>query len=469
MILNTIYTKLLHLILLCSIIVLNSNASGQSELQHALEKLVSDPVLQGASIGIHIQEFDSRETVASHHPDLSLIPASTMKVLTTQTALAVFGKDHRFETHLILEGSILPNGDLEGNVLIRGFGDPTLGSSHFDKQAFLKDWCQAIADAGVKNILGGVRVETNFFEGPHIHGSTSIEDGGNYYAAGVHGINVYDNQFSVFLTSDEVAGNPTFVSEVKPQIPGLMLFNKVLSSDSKRDNAYIHGHPLIAQRTIYGTIPKGRKRFEIKGSVPDPAILLSQEMVSAIENQGIPMKGVVLEKAIGTREMLIVKQQSPTLEEIVNVTNRKSVNLFAMALLMHLGKEVKGDGSLQSGAEVVKSFWKDKGIDVRGMEVKDGSGLSRANAITARQLAEVSGFLSKETEQAFVQSLPPRGGRSNLIAKSGYVERVRAYTGRTTLNDGRRVSFAIIVNHYSCTPAQAKAPIMDFLIGITKK
>ena len=469
MTLTTIYTKLLHLILLCSIIVLNSNAVGQDELQVAVDKLLNDPALQGASIGLQVQELDSKKALAAHNPDLSLVPASSMKVLTTQTALVVFGKDHRFETHLILEGEILPNGDLAGNVLVRGFGDPTLGSSYFDKQSFLEGWVQAISDAGVKNILGSVRAETNYFDGPHLHGSTSIEDGGNYYAAGVHGINVYDNQFSVFLTSDDTAGNPTFVSEVKPEIPGLLLLNQVLSSDSKRDNAYIHGHPLIAQRTIYGTIPKGRKRFEIKGAVPDPAILLCQELKSEMETLGITSEGVIMESAVGSKEMLILKEMSPTLREIVNVTNRKSVNLFATALLMHLGKEMKGEGSINAGAKAIESFWTKRGLDTKGMVVKDGSGLSRANALTARQLAEVSGFISKETDQVFVQSLTPRGGRSNLIAKSGYVERVRAYTGRTTLKDGRRVSFAIIVNNYSGTAAQAKAPIMDFLVGITKK
>lgn len=416
-------------------------------------------------------EVLSNEEVYAYQPDLLLSPASTMKTLVTRAALEMFGPDHQFETEIWKQGTVV-SGKLNGNIVIRGYGDPTLGSPNFKKQNVLADWTLILKNAGINSINGKIILDEAYFSGEPLAGTTPIEDGGNYYAAGAHGLNYLDNTSELTLSSGNVTGSEVKLLEVNPAIPGMEFVSEVQASDNKEDYAYIFGQPFDQRRYIRGTIPKGRKAFTIKAAMSHPAESLGAAFVDLLNSKGITVSDgweVVKENSVITDEDLLHTEKSPPLSEIIYYTNRKSINLYAACLLKHIGMKVSGVGSFESGQQAVKTFWQSKGMNVSGLQIEDGSGLSRSNNLTARQLAFVNTYIGEAKEAEYLRSLRPFEGRGTLLVKSGYINRVRAYTGRTTLQDGREVAFALIINNYACTAVEANRILKQFLKTITKE
>lgn len=452
-------------------IMLSNLGSSQNA---ALSALMNDNRLEGASIGVCVLAYESGEEIIVSNPDLSLSPASSVKVLVTHAALEILGPDHQFVTKLYQSGTIAKGGVLNGDIVIVGFGDPTLGSTNFgeEKYAFLNEWLQAIKKKGVLSIAGDIVVDDAFFEGSPLEGSTPLEDAGNYYGASVHGVNVFDNACALNLASGPSSGDPVRFIGVDPELPGVSFISEATAADDRKDNAFIYGQPFDHERYIRGTIPKGSKGFQIKGSIPDPAMVLGNELKKMLAMKGISVSGevrVVRETTLFPNLTLIAEKRSAPLSKIVYMTNRKSINLYAAALLRHIGMANLKVGSIDAGIKALRAFYGEKGLPLTGFWPVDGSGLSRANAVTARQLAMSCNLFSQSTEKSFVESLSPFAGRSSLLVKSGYITRVRSYCGRSTLSDGRKVVFAVIVNNYSCTPTEAKNAIIPFLESISSK
>ena len=119
------------------------------------ERILADNALtRYANISISIKDMSTGEIIASHRPNHVVPPASTMKLLTTATALEVFGEDHRFSTFIEYSGSI-ENGVLYGDIYIKGGGDPLLGNLE-DGQNCLNIWTREIHRVGIKTIKGKV-------------------------------------------------------------------------------------------------------------------------------------------------------------------------------------------------------------------------------------------------------------------------------------------------------------------------
>ena len=111
-----------------------ANALTPDSAQMAIDTFVLHPDMQHASMTIAVANIKTGQIIASHNPDLSCITASTMKTVTSATALELLGGDYRFKTRVYAQGEIKGN-RLKGNLLVLGCGDPTLGSVYFPKNA----------------------------------------------------------------------------------------------------------------------------------------------------------------------------------------------------------------------------------------------------------------------------------------------------------------------------------------------
>jgi len=112
--------------------------------QHPVEKLINNPLLQNANISLLVKDLKSGETLYELRPKNSAVTASTMKVITTATALEMFGPDFRFETKLEIDGETGKDSTLNGNLYIHGGSDPTLGSDKMGDKNFLTKWINAV-------------------------------------------------------------------------------------------------------------------------------------------------------------------------------------------------------------------------------------------------------------------------------------------------------------------------------------
>ena len=460
-----------------------SNAQNPiNSIQQKIAGWQTTPGLSNASICISVSDIQTNEKLIESNPQLSLIPASILKCITTATALEVFGADFRFQTSLAYSG-IVRNDTLFGDLQIIGGGDPTLGSDYFpESKTFQEEWIKALKEKNIEVITGNLIVDGTIYESQTIPGTWIWEDIGNYFGAGASGISIFDNKYEIHLKSGSEAGKPTQILRVVPEIPNLELTNEVLSSDINSDLAFVFGSPVENKRVIRGTISKNKSDFVVKASIPNPSALLTNEFRKKLITTGISISGITkYEKAKAQSSQLSVIQ-SPPLRDIIRVTNHESVNLFAEHFLKHLAFQKNGLGTTEDGVKFIIEFWKHKGIDMTGFFMNDGSGLSRFNTITASQIVSVLNYMKTNSLYSadFYKSLPAAGNgtlisfstenfpQDCLHAKSGSMTRVRCYAGYLNTLSGRQLSFALMLNNFSCSQKEATRKIEEVLVELRK-
>ena len=486
--------NLKHITLL--ILFICSSASVQAQhktnsIDIAISALAKDSSLKNASISFVVKDLDSSVIISDYNPNLSLPSASTMKVVTTAAALDILGSYLKFETKIMYDGYIDSNNVLQGNIYIKGGGDPTLGSKYFKEKygLFLSSWVDQIAKLGIDSIAGSVIGDASLFSDEYVASTWSWGDIGNYYGAGVSGLTIYDNTLEFEFSSGPLAHDSTFVDCFYPYSPDLIIDNKVKASNTKKDLAYIYGGPNNPTRTITGTIPKGQVGYLVKGSTHEPAYVTAFELESALWEYGVSVGGnattIRRMKSSGnyfaSERKAIFITKSPTVGQIVYWTNLISNNLYAEHLLKHIGVKKYVDGSVFSSTLAVTKYWSSKGIDMTGFYMNDGSGLSRSNAITASQLVEVLAYMKLKSKysKSFLSSLPVAGktgtlrsiGKKtkiagNLKAKSGTMTRIKSYAGYVKSVSGRNLVFAIVINNHNCTSFQIKKKLEIVMVAL---
>lgn len=492
-----IMTKLFSVLILLSSLSVNAQKKAVKLQNHLvnkeLAKLKVDKDLKNALISFYAIDTKTGETIAETNQDMGMIPASTQKLFTTATALELLGADYRFKTKIQYSGKIDKTKKvLYGNIYIKGGGDPTLGSKYFYKNkqfAFIDSATRAIKKAGINSVSGRVIADASIYSNEIASPKWLWEEVGNYYGVAGTGLTVHDNLYEVHFKSSYLPGKLTRIINIKPYIPNLKFINEVVSSDIRSDEAYIYGGPYTYTRYIRGTIPKGKPDFFIKGAMPDPAYYLAWRFQQRMDSLGIKCT----EKAstirllslngdsIKGKRITLKTIYSPKLIEIIDITNKKSNNLYAEHLLSLVGYIKNKQGSLDSCTKAVFYFWKSKGMDTDGLHLWDGSGLSRLNSISAKQFVFLLRYMKNKGKYfaAFYNTLPEAGksgtlkhlGRNTIIqgnvrAKSGSVARVRAFAGYVKTKSGRELAFSVNISNYNCSSREVKKKMTALMIAL---
>lgn len=463
------------------------------QLQLAVESLHKNPDMRSASWSITVIDLANGNTVLTHDGDRSLVTASTMKVVTTATALALLGPDYRFQTYLEYDGT-LKDGLLDGNLYIRGEGDPSLGSHRFAEpyqlDPLMIEWAALIGKAGIKQIKGKVMGDESLMGTQLTPGNWNWEDMGNYYGAGAGGLNIHENFYRLDLRSPGPGGQTTVV-RTEPNMAGLQFINEVKAGASGTgDNAYIFGAPYTWQRYVRGTIPPNRSAFSIKGSIPDPALFAARRLTEELVKCGIPVaesaSSVRLEtiygRPVSRSRTLIHTHASPLLSELVVQTNMESINLYAEALALRASIAAQKPVTTADAANMMESYWKGQGVSTRGMNLKDGSGLSPNNVMSTSQMAKILYLVSKTSyADPFRASLPVAGrtgslksmllgtaAEGKLQAKSGFLSGVRSYAGYVKAANGKEYAFSMIANQYSCGAGQMRRYLEQLMVKLAE-
>ncbi len=452
----------------------------------ALNNFLKSPSLKYAGVGIKITEVETSKAVCAYNENLTLSPASTLKMITTATALELLGPEYRFTTTISHDSIIDTQGMLQGNLWIIGSGDPTLGSSFFEesKEKFFKEWSDTLKRIGIKSIAGDIIVVDNLYGYEGISDRWTWGDIGNYYASGTFGISLFDNTYKLFLKSGASQTTP-LVLYTDPEIKGMTFENYLKVASNSSDSAYIRGIPFAPDRKIYGTVPANKSSFFIKGDIPDPGLLLAQTLSENLLKNGIKIYGNfttirLKKKEIPSQLKKIYVHNGKSLKEIIEVTNFRSNNHFAEHLFYKIGKENKAmPGYTPSLAtETIKKYWQQKGIDTQGLYQYDGSGLSNANAVSVSILTDILVYMKRRSKYAdvFYQSLPLTGKEgtvrnflkgtdleSKARIKSGSISNVQSYAGYINKN-GKTYAFAILVNHFTGSRATLRKQMENFLV-----
>lgn len=479
------------IVLLCLLICLHLLAGAQTPAP--VKWLLQAPYMRGASFSLVVKDVQEGRTVYSYDTDRLQSPASVLKTVATATALEILGEDYRYPTTLEYDG-ILENGTLEGNLYIKGSGDPSLGSSHFapGQNKFLSTWIAALQKAGIKHITGSVISDESIFDTEGVSIKWLREDMGNYYAPGSYGISIFDNMYKLSLQTG-AAGTRPVLKGTEPDIPFIRFKNYLKAAPVSSDSAYIIGAPLDDVRYLYGVLPANREAYVLKGDIPDPALYLARYLTDQFQQKGIRVDGSPSCYRIEVEENRwkkgerkeIVTTYSPTLREIASICNHVSHNLYADALVKTVGLQYKPRrnemiSSFGRGVQVVKEYWEKKGLDVFPLRMNDGSGLAPADKVSAGFMGELLVYMATESavSDAFIASLPQAGiegsvrnflkgsklqGKAHL--KSGGITGVRSYAGYIT-KDGKTYAVAVFSNNYSCPMSRMTRALEKLLLQL---
>jgi D-alanyl-D-alanine carboxypeptidase/D-alanyl-D-alanine-endopeptidase (penicillin-binding protein 4) len=437
----------------------------------SLESFLADSSMIHASVSLYIAETDNQEVVLEYNSGRSLTPASVMKLITSAAALELLGPQYTFKTVIGYTGVLnKKTGKLKGDIVIRGGGDPALGSPYFADHynGFLDVWVSEIKKLGIKKIEGRVITDDSYYDYQPVPAKWLWEDAGNYYGAGVYGLSVFDNTYDIHFMIG--ADSQLVVKDIIPDECRIELSNWLITEGTS-DDGYVFAAPYSTNGWMAGTIPSKLEDYVLKASVADPPGLMAKTTDKKLKNAGItvskePTTFRLEQITVAGNMVPIAETISPPLSEIIEILNHESVNLYAEHLIKELGKKFSGQGSTEAGVEIVMRFLNNSGIGTDGMFIVDGSGLSPVSSINARGIANVLCFMKNKGRYfpEYLNSLPEAGKEgtlknyfrdpvfdSRLKAKSGSMTRVRSYAGYFTTISGKQMVFSIIINNYSGT------------------
>ncbi|HEU4716975.1 MAG TPA: D-alanyl-D-alanine carboxypeptidase/D-alanyl-D-alanine-endopeptidase [Bacteroidia bacterium] len=462
------------------------------DLQKEVDRLNGDTVMKHGEWGLFALAQDSGNVIAENNADLSLMPASTMKILTTGAALGLLGPDFQYETTIGYDGTFdKTSGTINGNLYIQGAGDPTLESKYFrrsDSATAFSSIAERLVSSGVKIITGDIIGDASCFSDNALPDGWTWGDLGQYYGAGTSGLDYRDNSVTLHFNSQ---GKDTCTIDSVTPFPENVRYRSFVTADGKKDEAFVYGTPFGNDFSVYGTIPAGKKNYEVDASDPDPALLCAHDVLHQLQGAGITVNGKCTssgrifrdgKKMPSAKRTVLFSLLSPPLSEIVHMTNLHSDNVYAEQLLRTLGYRKGKSGSTEDGIDVVLDFWRSKGLDTDGLHMTDGSGLSRSNLITTKQQASVLRIISQSPwYDVFYRSLPVAGksgslaglckgtfAENNMHAKSGYIDRARGYAGFVKTRSGKTICFSLLANNYTCPASEMKKRLERILVALAE-
>lgn len=428
------------------------------------DEAAANPAFAGAAVGFCLVGPDGK-VVFERGASVAQIPASSLKTLTTATALEVLGPDFVFETRLGVSAPKEAAGaaKAEADLVVLGGGDPTLSVHDFE------DWAKGLAAAGVKSIPGRVVGDGRAFGGSAFADFWNWGDIGNGYGSPVSGLNLGHNRFTAVFSPGGKAGEPAKFLGTFPEVPGVAWWNEsVTSEEGGGDGIVIHGGERAAVMHLRGTVPLGGE-LEVVGAVPDPERFAAHHLRETLVAAGIEVAGEAVgagglylkgEPVPGIAEELVA-HRSPPLLEIVKSIHEHSDNHETECVYRTLG--------LQAGLppdEVIRRHWRQRGLELTGLRMVDGSGLARADHITPESLARLQHVAAQgPAGEAYVVSLlESDGGR--MRCKAGAMSAVRSYAGLVERETGRH-AFALMVNHYADGAAvnELQREVFGILLG----
>lgn len=341
-----------------------------------LDRFLKSKSISAGSTAVLIQDLKTGEVLTSHNTERPLLPASIMKTVTIAGLLKEKGPDERFHTMVFADGHIEGN-SIEGDLLIVGGGDPTLGANCMPESADIaEEIIAALQHKGIDRINGDLRIDTSLYEGPACPPSWASADLHEAYGTGSHALNFRRN-----ASGSRAVKNPETV------------FLSYLSS-RLRD----------AGIEVSGSVKIGTENLKSKDATQ------------------------------------LIDHVSDRYAEVMRSCMMRSDNLFAETLLRAFGLARGKVATTSDSAEEMLTYWKKEGVPTEGVRLIDGSGLSRSNRVTANFINGILHTMGGNDEYASFMPLAGQEGTLSdflkdtaldayVAMKTGSMKGIQCYAG----------------------------------------
>ncbi len=446
-----------------------------------LDDIFNDPNFDNANWGVVIQSLETGEYFYRRNANKLFIPASDLKLFTTSAALILLGPEYSFSTNILMNGK-MDGSVLDGDLIVRGRGDPTISGRFYndDKYKVFKDWSDSLSNIGIDEITGNIIGDDNRFDNLGLGKGWAWDDESYWFSAPSGAISFNDNVVDIVVKVNKEKNIPVIITN--PSTKYIVFINNVsvVPNDSTTSiNIYRQSGTNMVD--VFGTI---RKQDSVKTyvTVNNPTQYSMVVLKSVLQMKDIGIDGFAMDiddiSKIPSEDNLkpLFTYYSPPLKEIIKVINKNSENFYSEQLLKTIGLEEEGFGSADNGVKAEDMVFREMGILPEGMNIVDGSGLSRLNLVSPHQIVILLNYMFKNKYFIpFFNSLPIAGvdgtlgkrmkktkAENNLRAKTGTHIGVSSISGYVYTLDNEPVSFSIIANNYN-VPVKIAENIEDLV------
>jgi len=438
-----------------------------------------------ASLTIWSAQFvwaDTGEVIFERQPDLRLLPASNMKLVTLAAAAQRLGWDHRFTT--TVSASATPtDGVLPGPLEVRGGGDPTFGWPTEEALAQMRALAAGVRAQGVVRVEGGLVGDADAFGRDRYGDNWSWDDLPAAYAAPYSGLTFHENTVRVVVTAADAEGQAAHV-RLEPDGSGLRVDADVQTTDGAVPaRVTVERDPARSVLVVRGAVPQGATPWTRFVSVPAPASFFLQTLRVALALEGVDVIGPTRVAALptlpedGTPAVFVTHHSAP-LSDVAVRFMKESQNLYGEALQRALAPG--RTGTLAERRRAVDEALTALGVATGDLQVADGSGLSRRNFVSARTLVRLLQALNAAPHRDHVRRALPIAGVDGTLerrmtgtacagqvrAKTGTLSHARALSGYLTTPSGREIIFSVLANNHLQPTADVDAVVDGALVAL---
>lgn len=405
--------------------------------------------------GVIVVSVTRGDTLFSQNADMLLKPASIMKMMTTGLALERFGPNHTFPTVVLRDGAV-NNGVLEGNLYLRGGGDPTLSLRFWQGESPLDALAKQITGAGIRAVTGAIVADESAYAGERIPHGWKSSYLMSAYAAPVSALSLNENVVWI----EARAENGKAVIELDPPSTAIPVTSsvRVVGGSGGRVRARRNNEGGI---TVTGTIGRNSRPRRYSLVVQEPPIFAAGALQASLQAAGVEVQGGLRVGATPAGAEQVAEVHSLPLAQIVSYMNRESINHYAELLYRNAAREDGRQASAQAALEELREFLSAKaGTRPEHIKVSDGSGLSEADSLTARSMVQLLAYAHRAPWSSVFHASMPVAGESelmrrrmrqtpaegNLHAKTGTTNTVASLAGYVTALNGEVLAFAFIYN-----------------------
>jgi D-alanyl-D-alanine carboxypeptidase/D-alanyl-D-alanine-endopeptidase (penicillin-binding protein 4) len=456
-------------------IVRYSTLSNSADLATTLSGLTGRT--RGGTWGVMVVSLTRGDTLYADNAGEQMLPASTMKLLTSAIALDRFGPDYQFSTDALRDAAVGPDGTLTGNLYLRGDGDPALSGKFLPggPSAPMNRLADLVASKGIRHVTGSVIGDASGFDDEKVPQGWLTRYLQSSYAARVSALSLNENVVVVAVTPT-AAGKPANVV-LEPSTSAIPLIANVRTvagvgarlAFRKQGDGTITANGSIGART-------GTRRYVY--IVEDPASFATGAFLNALIARGIKVDGGIRLGKTPPTATKVASLLSPPLASMIAAMNRESINHYAELLFRNAarGPQRNAVGSVANATGVLDSFFASKvGVDTTSLKFADGSGLSTIDRVTPRAQVQLLGYAHRAQWGPWLHSSLPVAGDSellkrrmrntpaegNLHAKTGTTNDVIALAGYVTAVNGEVLAFSFLYNGRDRWTAKSMIDVMS--------
>lgn len=454
--------------LLISCILTLSGFDVQAQLSSQIQSVIDESRASSAFWTVQVRN-ENGEVLENLNGDKLIRPASNLKLVSSGLFLNRLGPDFVFETNLYGRGE-LQDSVWNGDLLVEGSGDPSIGGSLYDDPLFLfEKWYQVLDSLGVQQINGNIIGYDGMFDDVPYPRGWEWDDLSYYYAPEISALSFNSNVVDLEVLADGRVGDTPEIHWFPFNTPYVEFINEqtITPRGSGFDESYrrVLGSNIIILRS---SLPQGYYETEPL-SVMEPTLYFIDTFVRYLERRGIEINGRRLTESNfytwnPENLTLIDTHYSKPLSEMVTWLNRESDNFFTEMLLKKVAsKEYNVQGTTDLGLLIMKDFMHEMEFDTLSVSLRDASGMAPATLLKA---SDLNNYLLKVKQEdyfdVFYESLSQAGFngtlghrfrnssvRDHFFGKSGFVSGVRSISGYLNTDSGQELAVTIATNNYT--------------------